>query len=159
MKNFLFLLALIAGVLLVVDAASLVSAEYPNLFVPEKSEIVLRKVNIQNKEIKNGEDKSDIGRDEFLEWTKSIWAFPTISAKRVGHPAPFPEELPKRLIKLYSFPSQVILDPFVGSGTTCIAAKRLGRKYLGYDVSNKYCKLAETRMKKEFEQQNLKVLS
>src|SRR3990167_1282184 len=132
------------------------SASNPTLRDVHEYVMVFSKDDYQ---LKNGDDKSDIERDEFLEWTKSIWAFPTISAKRVGHPAPFPEELPKRLIKLYSFPTQVILDPFVGSGTTCIAAKRLRRKYIGYDVSKKYCELAEERIKKEFEQQNLKVLN
>ena len=110
-------------------------------------------------QLKNGEKNSDISRDEFLELTKSIWVFPTVAASKIGHPAPFPEELPRRLIKLYSFPKQIILDPFVGSGTTCIAAKRLGRKYIGYDISKKYCKLAENRIKKEFAQKTLKAIA
>ena len=61
-------------------------------------------------------------KEEFIDWTKSIWTFPTESAKRIGHPAPFPVELPRRLIKLYSFTNDVILDPFAGSCTTAIAA-------------------------------------
>ena len=101
--------------------------------------------------------KSDMERDEFLEFTKSIWKFPTVSAKKVGHPAPFPEELPRRLIKLYTFPIDVVLDPFMGSGMTAIAAKRLGRHYIGYDISKEYCELAEKRIKGEFSQKNLNV--
>ena len=66
--------------------------------------------------------ESTIGRDEFLDNTKSIWDFPAESAKKVGHPAPFPVELPTRLINLYSFKNDVILDPFMGSGTTAVAA-------------------------------------
>lgn len=111
-------------------------------------------------QLNNGnEKKSDITRDEFLELTKSIWAFPTASARKIGHPAPFPEELPKRLIKLYSYPNNVVLDPFVGSGTTCLVAKKLGRKYIGYDISKEYCKLAKNRIKKEFSQKTLKNIS
>ena len=83
---------------------------------------------------------------EFVELTKSIWRFPTVSAKRIGHPAPFPVELPRRLIELYSFKGDIILDPFMGSGSTCIAALNSERKYLGIDIDNEYCKLAEKRI-------------
>lgn len=87
-----------------------------------------------------------IGRDEFLEWTKSVWSFPAVSARQIGHPAPFPEELPRRLIELYSFLDDVVLDPFAGSGTTCIAAKRAGRHYLGYETEDAYRELAVQRL-------------
>jgi site-specific DNA-methyltransferase (adenine-specific) len=90
--------------------------------------------------------KNTITRDDFLEWTKTIWQFPTVSAKRIGHPAPFPEELPNRLIHLYSFETDVVLDPFVGSGTTAVAALKAGRKYIGYDVVEEYLELAEKRV-------------
>ncbi|HNS25128.1 MAG TPA: site-specific DNA-methyltransferase, partial [Methanobacteriaceae archaeon] len=86
-------------------------------------------------------DKSNINtieRDEFLEWTKSIWSFPTVSAKKIGHPAPFPVELPYRLIQLYTFKDDVILDPFCGSGSTCIAAIKSNRHYIGYDIKEEY---------------------
>ncbi|RKY40191.1 MAG: site-specific DNA-methyltransferase [Candidatus Omnitrophota bacterium] len=91
--------------------------------------------------------KNTIKKDQFLEWTKSVWTFPAVSAKKIGHPAPFPEELPYRLIQLYSFKNDVILDPFVGSGTTCLAALKTGRKYVGYDNNPEYVKLAEERIK------------
>ena len=96
--------------------------------------------------------ESTIGKNEFLEWTKSIWDFPAESAKKVGHPAPFPVELPARLIELYSFRDDIILDPFIGSGTTALAAKRQGRKWVGYDTSEDYVELALNRLSQEFVQ-------
>ncbi len=90
-----------------------------------------------------------ITRDEFLELTKSIWKFNTESAKRVKHPAPFPIELPRRLIQLYTFKNELVLDPFMGVGTTAIAAMKLNRKFVGYDISKEYCELANKRIKKE----------
>ena len=102
-----------------------------------------RQLTEAEKEVK----KNTIGRDEFLEWTKTVWQFPTVSAKRIGHPAPFPEELPHRLIQLYSFETDVVLDPFLGSGTTALAAAKSGRIYVGYEVSEEYLELAEERLK------------
>lgn len=89
---------------------------------------------------------STINKDEFLEFTKSVWTFPAESARKIGHPAPFPIELPRRLIQLYSFENEVVLDPFCGSGTTCIAALEKGRHYIGYDISQEYVDLAEKRI-------------
>jgi len=85
-------------------------------------------------------------RDDFLQSTKSVWSFPTVSAKKIGHPAPFPLELPRRLIELYTFPGEVVLDPFMGSGTTALAAANTGRVYVGYELNKKYIKLAEKRI-------------
>jgi len=90
--------------------------------------------------------ENTIEREPFLEWTKSIWTFRAVSAKQIGHPAPFPEELPRRLIDLYSFKNDVVLDPFCGSGTTCLAAYRLGRQYIGYEINPEYKQLAEERL-------------
>lgn len=92
---------------------------------------------------------STISKEEFMEYTKSIWNFSTVSAKKIGHPAPFPLELPSRLIKLYSFEGDVVLDPFCGSGTTCVAAKNLGRHFIGYDISPEYVELSKNRLKTE----------
>jgi site-specific DNA-methyltransferase (adenine-specific) len=89
-----------------------------------------------------------ITRDEFLEWTKSVWSFSAESATKIGHPAPFPVELPLRLIKLYTFEGEVVLDPFMGSGTTAIAALQTNRYYVGYDIETDYVKLAENRIKR-----------
>jgi len=92
------------------------------------------------------EGKSTIVTDEFLSYTKSIWTFPTTSAKRSGHPAPFPLELPTRLIKLYSYEGDIVLDPFAGTGTTCIAAMKEKRRYLGFDNHPGYVKKAVKRL-------------
>ena len=87
-----------------------------------------------------------IGRDEFIQQTKSIWSFSTESAKRVNHPAPFPLELPKRCIEMFTFLGDVVFDPFLGSGTTAVAAKQSGRIYVGCDISDEYCSIAEQRL-------------
>jgi len=92
--------------------------------------------------------KATISREEFLEFTKSIWTFPAESAKKIGHPAPFPVELPYRLIQLYSFEGEVVLDPFMGSGQTAIASFRAKRKYVGYEINSECVKLAETNLKR-----------
>lgn len=92
---------------------------------------------------------SDITPQEFMESTLSVWHIAPESAKRVGHPAPFPVELASRVIKLYSYVGDVILDPFTGSGTTCVAAVKLNRHYVGYDIDAEYIKLAEQRINVE----------
>ncbi len=91
--------------------------------------------------------ESDIGRDEFMASTLSIWEIPAESAKRVGHPAPFPIALAERVVRLYSYVGDVVLDPFAGSGTTCIAAAQNGRHYVGFDIAEAYCTLARARIK------------
>lgn len=93
------------------------------------------------------EKVSTITREQFLEFTKSVWTFPAESARKIGHPAPFPVELPYRLIQLYTFKDEVILDPFCGSGSTCIAAIKAGRHYVGYDTAEEYVQLAERRIR------------
>jgi site-specific DNA-methyltransferase (adenine-specific) len=90
---------------------------------------------------------STITRDEFLEFTKSVWRFPAESAKKVGHPAPFPVELPRRCIELYTYSDEVVLDPFMGSGTTAIAALTARRRYVGYDIDQEYVSLSEHRIR------------
>ncbi len=97
--------------------------------------------------------KSTISKEEFLEFTKSVWKFAAERASKVGHPAPFPVELPYRLIQLYTFEGEVVLDPFVGSGTICIAALKTNRKFVAYDVDKKYCDLAEQRIKQFLQEQ------
>ena len=95
---------------------------------------------------KNIGGKATIGRDDFLEWTKSVWNMPAESAKRVNHPAPFPVDLPRRLIHLYTYYNDIVLDPFVGSGTTAIACLDARRRYIGYDTSEEYVKIAIQRI-------------
>ena len=99
----------------------------------------------RNKEEKEYRENT-ISKDEFMEWTKSIWTFNAESARRIGHPAPFPVDLPYRLIQLLSFTNDIILDPFIGSGTTGIAALKSSRKFVGFDTSKDYIKLADKRI-------------
>ncbi|MBU1227728.1 MAG: site-specific DNA-methyltransferase [Actinobacteria bacterium] len=91
-----------------------------------------------------GEDSID--RDEFLAATLSVWNIPPASARRIGHPAPFPVDLPKRLIELYTFRGDLVLDPFIGSGSTAVAAVETGRHYIGYDTVADYLDIARQRV-------------
>ena len=91
----------------------------------------------------------DIDKDLFMECTRSVWAFGTESRSRIGHPAPFPKELPARLMKFYSFKENVVLDMFAGSGTVGVVAKQLGRQFILIDNSPEYCKLARERILNE----------
>ncbi|GAB4343050.1 MAG: site-specific DNA-methyltransferase [Flammeovirgaceae bacterium] len=103
-----------------------------------------------------GKKENSITKEQFMEWTKSIWTMNAESARRIGHPAPFPEELPYRLIQLYSFKGDIILDPFMGSGTTAVAAIKSERKFVGYDISQEYIDLAQKRLKPFLEQTTIK---
>src|SRR3990172_5334497 len=96
--------------------------------------------------LESGGRNSGISNSDFVEWTKSIWRFSTESPQRVKHPAPFPEELPRRLILLYTNQGDLVLDPFMGSGTTALAASREGRRYVGYDNDAAYCLAARQRL-------------
>ncbi len=93
-----------------------------------------------------GDKENSISKEQFMELTKSIWTMNAESARRIGHPAPFPEELPFRLIQLYSFKGDIILDPFMGSGTTAVSALKTDRKFVGYEISKEYNDLAEKRI-------------
>ena len=90
-----------------------------------------------------------ITRDEFMEATTDVWELGSESARRVGHPAPFPVELPMRLIELYTYRGDLVLDPFMGSGTTAVAAARTGRHYAGYDTDPSYVAAAKARVAAE----------
>ncbi|OIP55166.1 MAG: SAM-dependent methyltransferase, partial [Ignavibacteria bacterium CG2_30_36_16] len=90
--------------------------------------------------------QNTITKEQFMEYTKSIWTMNAESARRIGHPAPFPEELPFRLIQLYSFKGDIVLDPFMGSGTTAVSAVKSDRKFVGYDINQEYISLAEKRL-------------
>ena len=93
--------------------------------------------------------ESSMTRDDFMENTLDVWEIPAESATRVGHPAPFPIELPARLIELYTYRGDLVLDPFAGSGTTAVAAVRAGRHFAGYDLDESYIRLAESRLEEE----------
>lgn len=92
---------------------------------------------------------SDITRDEFIKWTNGVWSFQGESKKRVQHPSPFPVELPKRCIKLFSYVGDLVLDPFLGSGTTLLACLETGRRGVGVEIDPKYCEIAKRRLLKE----------
>lgn len=130
------------------------SASNPTLRDVHEYILIFSKEDFSRKKVYNRVDT--ITRDEFLEFTKSIWSFPTASAKKVGHPAPFPNELPYRLIQLYTFEGDVVLDPFIGSGTTALAALKTNRNYVGYDNNKDYVDLANKKISNEISQKRLK---
>ncbi len=99
--------------------------------------------------------ENSISKEDFMLWTKSLWTMNAESAKRIGHPAPFPIELPHRLINLYSFKGDIVLDPFMGSGTTAIAALKSHRKYVGYEINKDYLTLCERRISTYDNQQEI----
>lgn len=125
---------------------SWLSAANPTLRDIHEYILVFSKDTFSRKKVPNR--KNTITKDEFLEYTKSIWTFPAESAQKIGHPAPFPVELPFRLIQLYTYEGEVILDPFMGSGQSAIAAIKSNRHYVGYDIEEEYVKLAEKRIQR-----------
>ncbi len=129
------------------------SAANPTLRDSHEYILIFSKEDFQRK--KHPSKKDTISRDEFLELTKSIWKFNTESAKKVNHPAPFPVELPRRLIQLYTFEGDVVLDPFMGSGSTAIAALQANRYFIGYDNCQEYVNVAKKRIAKETNQKTL----
>jgi site-specific DNA-methyltransferase (adenine-specific) len=120
------------------------SASNPTLRDTHEYILVFSKGNFKREKIEGRE--STISKEEFLEFTKSVWAFLSESAKKVGHPAPFPVELPYRLIQLYTYSNEVILDPFMGSGQTALAALKSGRRYVGFELVEDYLTLAKSRI-------------
>jgi len=125
---------------------SWLSATAPYVIAPVEMIAVLFK---QRWKKTSGSGKSDISREEFIEWTNGVWTFMGESKSRVGHPAPFPVELPKRCIKLFSFVGDTVLDPFLGSGSTLIACVLTGRKGIGIEIDKNYCEIAKKRLLKE----------
>jgi site-specific DNA-methyltransferase (adenine-specific) len=95
--------------------------------------------------------EATIGSEDFMALTLDVWQTPSESARRVGHPAPFPVELPEKLIELYTYADDLVLDPFMGSGSTLVAASRLGRRFVGYDLDPGYVELAQARVDEEGE--------
>lgn len=120
------------------------SASNPVLRDTHEYILIFSKGSFSRKKVDGKENT--ITKDQFMEWTKSVWTMNPESAKKVGHPAPFPIELPYRLIQLYTYKDDIILDPFMGSGSTAIAALKSDRKYVGYDTNTEYIKLAEDRI-------------
>jgi site-specific DNA-methyltransferase (adenine-specific) len=122
---------------------SWMSASAPNVIAPVEMIVVFYKKSW--KKLKKG--ITTITKNEFIEWTNGVWTFSGESKKRVGHPAPFPIELPKRCIRLFSYKEDLILDPFLGSGTTLIASLLEGRRAIGVEINPEYVKLAIDRIK------------
>ena len=98
---------------------------------------------------KSSQGESSIKKEEFMESTLSIWNINPAKAKKIGHPAPFPIELPQKFINLYTYKKDLVLDPFLGSGTTAVAAKLLERNFIGYEIEEKYIAIANNRLKTE----------
>ncbi len=97
----------------------------------------------------SGSQESDISKENFLEWTNGLWSFSGESKNKIGHPAPFPVQLPRRCIQLFSFVGDTVLDPFLGSGTTLIASYLYDRNGIGIEIDPHYCQIALSRFKKE----------
>ena len=122
---------------------SFMSASAPYVIAPVEIIVILYKKEWRKT---SGSKKSDITKAEFMQWTNGLWNFSGESKKRVGHPAPFPVELPLRCIKLFTFVGDKILDPFLGSGTTLIASYLSKRQGIGVEKDEKYCDLAIKRL-------------
>ncbi len=130
---------------------SWMSASAPYVIAPVEVIVILYKKSWKKlNKIKN----NDIEKQEFIEWTNGLWTFNGQSKKGAGgHPAPFPIELPKRCLKLFSFVGDVVLDPFLGSGSTLIAAYLNKRKGIGVDIDESYCAMAFDRLQREIASQ------
>lgn len=119
------------------------SASAPYVIAPVELILILYKNNWKKT---SGSKVSDVSRDEFMQWTNGVWTFNGESKKKIGHPAPFPLELPKRCIKMFSYVGDTILDPFSGSGSTIISAMQNQRKGIGIEIDKKYCTLSKRRI-------------
>ncbi len=122
---------------------SWMSASAPYVIAPVELIVVLYKDSWKKT---SGTRVSNIEKYEFIDWTSGVWTFSGESKKKIGHPSPFPVELPQRCIKLFSFVGDTVLDPFMGSGSTLIAAKHNGRVGIGVDIETEYCELAKQRL-------------
>ncbi|MCX7871653.1 MAG: site-specific DNA-methyltransferase [Verrucomicrobiae bacterium] len=133
---------------------SWLSARAPYVIAPVEVILVLYKNSWRKT---SGSGISDISKKEFIDWTNGVWTFCGESKKRVNHPAPFPVELPRRCIKLFSFVEDVVLDPFLGSGSTLLACIQTNRIGIGIDIDKNYCELSKQRVQKESNQLSLKL--
>ena len=122
------------------------SASAPIVIAPVELIVVLYKDEWKKT---SGTKSSDITADEFKAWTQGVWTFNGESKKRIGHPAPFPKDLPYRCIKLFSYERDVVFDPFSGSGTTLIVAQNCNRIGIGIEIDPSYCELSKNRILNE----------
>jgi site-specific DNA-methyltransferase (adenine-specific) len=132
---------------------SWLSASAPYVIAPVEVIVILYKTHWK----KQAKGISDTTKEEFISWTNGLWTFNGESKKRVGHPAPFPLELPKRCIKLFSYVGDTVLDPFVGSGTTLIACHQHGRKGIGIELDEEYYRLAIQRVQTQCQLDQLRL--
>lgn len=116
-----------------------------------------RALDVGERRVQGRPYEPSISTDEFLDATLDLWHIRPESARRVHHPAPFPVELPQRLIELYTFKDDLVLDPFIGSGTTAVAAVKTARRYVGYDTDPDYIELSKARVAEEQENQATKL--
>jgi site-specific DNA-methyltransferase (adenine-specific) len=122
---------------------SWLSASAPYVIAPVEVIVILYKKEWKKR---SGSKISDMTKQEFMDWTNGVWSFNGESKKRIGHPAPFPVELPRRCVKLFTYVGDIVFDPFVGSGSTLLACLENGRIGIGTDIDEKYCELAKNRV-------------
>ena len=122
---------------------SWLSASAPHVIAPVELIVILYKDSWKKTK---GSKQSDISKQEFMDWTNGLWTFNGESKRKIGHPAPFPKELPYRGIKLFSYVDDLVFDPFVGSGTTLVVAQSCNRRSIGLDIDPTYCQLAKERI-------------
>lgn len=128
---------------------SWLSASAPYVIAPVETIVLLYKHQWKRK----SKGTSTIEKEQFIEWTNGVWTFNGENRKKIGHPAPFPVELPRRCIKLFSFEEDTVLDPFLGSGSTLIAALEEGRQGIGVEIDSSYVELAIKRIMENFKKQ------
>ncbi|MEN6610156.1 MAG: site-specific DNA-methyltransferase [Methanoregulaceae archaeon] len=121
---------------------SFASASAPYVIAPVETIVILYRDHWK----KDTRGISDISKEEFIEWTNGLWTFNGEKKSRMGHPAPFPVELPRRCIRLFSYTSDIVLDPFLGSGTTLVACRDTGRRGIGFEIDPGYCGIAKSRI-------------
>lgn len=121
---------------------SWLSASAPYVIAPVETIAILYRESWKKK----APGTSDITREEFIAWTNGVWTFSGEKRARTNHPAPFPVELPTRCIKLFTYVGDTVLDPFLGSGTTLVACRNLGRRGIGVEIDPGYCDVARRRV-------------
>jgi site-specific DNA-methyltransferase (adenine-specific) len=125
---------------------SWLSASAPYVIAPVEVIVVLYKKSWKKA---GGSGRTEISKEDFMQWTNGVWRFNGESKKRIGHPAPFPVELPRRCMKLFSFVDDLVLDPFLGSGSTLLACRETQRRGVGIEMDAGYCRLAVKRLRSE----------
>ncbi len=135
---------------------SWLSASAPYVIAPVELIVIFYKDSWKKT---GGSKVSDISKDEFMAWTNGVWVFTGESKKRIGHPAPFPRELPRRCIKLFSYVNDLVFDPFCGSGTTLIESVVNNRRAIGVEIDEQYCEIAKKRVVEEVNSFNFEAVT